>query len=80
MPGSTCATRCDVGCAARRELLDFVAALSDQDLALVGIHEMVGPMTILDTLEEILDQDQGNLRHVYQLITAYYEEALENRV
>ena len=65
---------------ARRELLDFVATLSDRELALVGVHEMVGPMTILDTLEEVLDQDQGNLRHVYQLITAYYEEALENRV
>ena len=66
--------------ATRRELLDFVAAVPDRDLTLVGIHEMVGPMTLLDTLEEILDQDQGNLRHVYQLITAYYEEALKNRV
>lgn len=66
--------------AARRELIHFVTALSDRQMALVGIHEMVGPMTLMDTLAEILEQDQANLRHVYQLILAYHEETLKSCV
>ena len=31
-------------------------------------------MTILELLKEILEQDQGNLRHVRQLIVAYQED------
>jgi hypothetical protein len=58
---------------ARQELLDFVQQCSDEALTWVGIHERVGPMTIPDTLRELLEQDQGNLRHVGQLIEAYYE-------
>ena len=65
---------------ARRELIHFVTALSDRQMALVGIHEMGGPMSLMDTLEEILEQDQANLRHVYQLILAYQEETLKTRV
>ena len=57
-----------------------MTALSDRQMALVGIHEMVGPMSLMDTLEEILEQDQANLRHVYQLILAYQEETLKTRV
>jgi hypothetical protein len=60
--------------AARRELLDRVRALSTSQLALVGVHETVGPMTILDVLQELLDQDRGMLRHVDHLITALEEE------
>lgn len=60
--------------AVRGQLLDFVRQLSDRQLAYIGVHEQVGPMTVLDTLEEMLEQDHGNLRHVRQLITAYYEE------
>lgn len=66
----------DAWIATRHQLLNFVRALSERELAYVGVHEAVGPMTVMDTLEEILEQDQGNLRHVYQLIVAYYEEAL----
>lgn len=58
---------------ARRRLLDFVATLDDAELDQVGVHEIVGPMTILETLAEILEQDQVNLRHIHQLIVAYYE-------
>lgn len=61
----------------RQELLDFVAELSEEELTYVGLHDVIGPMTVLDTLEEVLDQDQGNRRHVYELIVAYYEETLE---
>jgi hypothetical protein len=63
--------------AVRRRLITFVRELSETQLAYIGIHPAVGPMTVLDMLQEILDQDQGNLRHVYQLIAAYHEEALQ---
>lgn len=59
----------------RRQLIAFVRELSESQLTFVGFHEAVGPMTVLDALQEMLDQDQGNLRHVRQLIVAYHEEA-----
>jgi len=62
--------------AARRELIDFVSRLSEQELHFIGAHEDVGDITLLDALQEILDQDRGNFRHVCQLIADYYEEAL----
>jgi hypothetical protein len=43
-------------------------------LAYIGIHESLGPKTVLDILREMLEQDQGNLRHVRQLILAYQED------
>jgi hypothetical protein len=61
---------------ARQELVDFVKSLSEQELSFTGVHEPVGNITVLDALEEILIQDQGILRHVNQLIEAYYEEAM----
>ncbi len=60
--------------AARLELTDFVKSLSARQLTYIGIHESLGPMTVLDMLHEILDQDRGNLRHVRQLIVVYQEE------
>ena len=60
--------------ATRLELIDFVKSLSNQQLQYIGIHESLGPMTVLDMLHEILDQDQGNLRHVRQLIVVYQED------
>ena len=62
--------------AARRELIDFVSRLSEQELRFTGAHEDVGDITLLDALQEILDQDRGNFRHVCQPIADYYEEAL----
>lgn len=59
--------------ATRKRLLEFVAGLAEQDLARVGVHETLGPMSILDILDQMLRQDQVNLRHVHQLIIAYYE-------
>jgi hypothetical protein len=58
----------------RRELMDFVKQLSSRQLTYIGIHESLGPMTLLELLNEILVQDQGNLRHVRQLIIAYQED------
>jgi hypothetical protein len=58
----------------RRELIDLVASLSPRQLDYVGIHESLGPLTVLELLHEILEQDRGNLRHVRQLIIAYQEE------
>ena len=60
--------------AVRQELTDYVASLDAQQLAYVGIHESLGPLTVLQLLHEILEQDQGNLRHVRQLIIAYQED------
>ncbi len=60
--------------AARQKLIDYVSDLDDQQLHFVGIHEKIGAMTLLDALQEILDQDQGNFRHVCQLIIDYCEE------
>lgn len=60
--------------ATRKELLDYVQSLSAHQLDYIGIHESLGPMTVLELLREILEQDQGNLRHVRQLIVAYQED------
>jgi hypothetical protein len=65
--------------AARRELVDFVNSLSTRQLEYTGIHESLGPMTVLEILREILAQDQGNLRHVRQLIEVYQEDNLSAR-
>jgi hypothetical protein len=60
--------------ATRRELIDFVKSLSARQLTYIVIHESLGPVTVLDLLNEILEQDLGNLRHVRQLIIAYQED------
>jgi hypothetical protein len=60
--------------AVRHELISFVNSLSPHQLRYIGIHESLGPRTLLETLQEILAQDQGNLRHVRQLIVAYQED------
>ena len=60
----------------RQELIEFVRELSDHALHFTGMQEDVGRITLLDALEEILEQDQGNLRHVCRLIIDYYEEML----
>jgi hypothetical protein len=60
--------------ATRRELMDFAKRLTPRQLTYTGIHESLGPLTALELLNEILEQDQGNLRHVRQLIIAYQED------
>lgn len=59
--------------ATRQRLLAYVAGLREADLQRVGVHETLGPMSIMDILAEILRQDQVNLRHIHQLVVAYYE-------
>jgi len=61
--------------AARQQLIEFVSRLSEQELQFTGAHEGVGAITVLDALQEIVNQDRGNYRHVCQLIIDYYEEA-----
>lgn len=61
--------------AARKRLIAYVNELDDQQLEYVGIHEKIGEITVLDALQEILEQDHGNFRHVCQLIVDYCEEA-----
>jgi hypothetical protein len=60
--------------AARQQLIKYVRELDDRQLRYVGIHEKIGAITVLDTLQEILDQDYGNFRHVCQLIIDFCEE------
>jgi hypothetical protein len=60
---------------ARNTLIEFVGELSTHELAYIGIHEKLGVMTLLDALQEIVEQDQGHLRHIRRLILAYEEEA-----
>lgn len=61
--------------ATRRRLIDVVELLNHQQLSYVGIHAVLGPVTLLDTLADLVAQDQGNLRHIRQLILAYEEAA-----
>jgi hypothetical protein len=58
----------------RRDLVAFVGQLSEQQLTHIGIHEKLGALSLLDVLREIVDQDQGHLRHVRRLIGIYHEE------
>jgi hypothetical protein len=60
--------------AARQQLIKYVRDLDDRQLHYVGIHEKIGAITVLDALQEILDQDYGNFRHVCQLIVDFCEE------
>ena len=62
--------------ATRQKLLAFVRTLSERELHFMGTHEAVGAITVLDTLQEMLDQDLGNLHHVYRLIIDYHEETM----
>lgn len=63
--------------AARTQLLDFVSALPDETLDYTGTLEACGDMTLLDALEELVEQDQGQMRHVRQLIADFFEERVE---
>lgn len=58
----------------RRTLLDFVAGLPPRALTYIGIHEKLGVVSLLDTLQEMVDQDRGHLRHIRRLIVAYHED------
>lgn len=61
---------------ARADLLTFVADLPIERLEIAGVHADVGDVTVLDLLEQLLEQDQGNARLVQQLINDYDEEIL----
>ncbi|MCC9077248.1 DinB family protein [Litorilinea aerophila] len=65
--------------ALRQKLIAFVRQLSERQLRLTGVHEAIGPLTVLDLLQEILEQDQGHFRHLLQLIDDYYEEQYGSR-
>lgn len=58
----------------RQTLVAYVEDLNEEQLEYVGFHEKIGAITVLDALQEILDQDRGNFRHVCQLIVDYYED------
>ena len=60
---------------ARREVIDLVCRLTDDELAFTATHDTYGVLTVLDALEDIAIQDQGHIRHIMQLIEDYYDES-----
>lgn len=63
--------------AERSRLLGFVAALSDDELHHIGVHETYGTINTVDALSELAEHDLRQFRHVEQLIEDYLEEVDE---
>ena len=61
----------------REQLLDFVAALSENELARTGTHEIQGTISTVDALRELEEHDLREFRHVEQLIEDYLESVQE---
>ena len=57
----------------RQELLAFVQTLPEDKLYLTGVHETLGSITVLDTLEDLLKSDLGQVQHLQNLIEDFYE-------
>jgi hypothetical protein len=58
----------------RRQLLDYAASLSDEELRYTGTHDTLGTVTVIDLLKELSTHDDRQFRHVAQLIEDYLEE------
>lgn len=58
----------------RRQLLEFVASLSDEELYFTGTHDTLGTVTTIDLLNELSARDDRQFRYVEQLIEDYLEE------
>lgn len=58
----------------RCRLLEFVGALSDEELRLIGTHDALGTVTAIDLLNELSARDARQFRYVAQLIEDYLEE------
>lgn len=64
----------------RKQLLDFVETLSEDELRQTGTHEIQGTISTLDALRELEEHDLRQFRHVEQLIEDYLEAVEENTV
>ena len=58
----------------RSRLLAFVATLSDAQLRLTGVHDILGDVTPIDLLKDLSEHDARQFRYVAQLIEDYLEE------
>jgi hypothetical protein len=48
----------------RQELIEFVHALSDEQLALTGTHDTFGTVTVLDILHEMVKHDVAHIEEL----------------
>lgn len=57
--------------AARREIIEFVRALSEDERSLTGTHSAFGRITLLDVLEMMLEHDREHLRDLERMMGAH---------
>lgn len=57
--------------ATRREIIDFVSTMTEEQFSLVGTHAAFGTLTVQSVLNLMLDHDREHLRDVEQLIASY---------
>ncbi len=55
----------------RRENIDFVRNLAEEQWALAGVHETFGSMTALDAFKVMVDHDQEHWQELVQLLAEY---------
>lgn len=60
--------------ATRRQILDFVAGLPESKLSLTGTHATFGVITVLDTLQTMLDHDREHLAELRQMVAVFGSE------
>ena len=61
--------------ATRREILDFVRALPLEALALTGMHETQGTITVLDVLQVMVEHDREHLQELTGMVNDLKGEA-----
>lgn len=52
----------------RKQIVQFVRALSVEQLALTGTHDTFGVITVLDTLRIMYEHDLGHLENLQQIL------------
>jgi hypothetical protein len=55
----------------RQAILDFVRALPEKNLELTGFHDTYGEITVINSLEIMLEHDQEHLEHLKTMIHGY---------
>jgi hypothetical protein len=55
----------------RREIIDFVSTLSEEQFSLTGSHTAFGTLTVQSVLKLMLDHDQEHIRDLEKAIAAY---------
>jgi hypothetical protein len=55
----------------RQEIVDFVKGLPEEKLALSGVHEAFGRITVLDVLKMMSDHDREHLQDLERILEDY---------